>query len=456
MVIATSDSCNTLVSLNQNDTKYGGLKQFAFCENGGDPRCTVDEPTYERTHIYLPRDDFEDEESFFDADEYWNDSPSNYSSAPAVQHQPQHLYVPASSSFSEGEHVPIDEHLRAIPEVMESADILLANPPQCLDKTTKESVLYVGQGEVAHAVGSQCDIVASDKATTCHIVAFRSTSCGNPHQPLVSLTHVDSDEYETCLRNMIQHHKAHHSNMTPMMEFEKQQDEPQFQEEKKDDDDTLYYNSSPNSPTMIDMDIHIMGGFNDEDGCSRQISESTMRLLVQIAKEEQHSLKMTLKTCAITSMNDTGYQCPLGRGFAINIVTGQVFLCQVSQDLVGPQSTLRGVRLWSTSPEDDRQKQLTTIHTSYSNELVVTPFHFEPFKEIDALLRLPDEIMIRYTSTSPQVEENDFCANVRQTLRYMRNIQSSMVFGVGMDQPLTYRRQSSLEGKLTNEWIRTN
>jgi len=257
------------------------------------------------------------------------------------------------------------------------------------------------------------------------------------------------------------------------MEMELKVEDPFLQygheDEKKDDEDNHYYhhhhhNNHNNSTTtttttttMIDMDIHIMGGFNDEDGCSRQISESTMRLLVQIAQEEQHSLKMTLKTCAITSMNDTGYQCPLGRGLGINIVTGDVFLCQVSTDIVGPQSTLRGVRLWASPPHSETTtKQLTTIHSSYSNELVITPFHFESFKEIDALLRLPDDIMIRYTSTSPQVEEDDFCTNVRQTLRYMRTIESSMVFGVGLDQPLTYRRQRSCDGTLTNDWIRTN
>mmetsp|Transcript_28491 Transcript_28491/g.40033 ORF Transcript_28491/g.40033 Transcript_28491/m.40033 type:complete len:469 (-) Transcript_28491:198-1604(-) len=468
MVIATSDSCNTLVSLNHNDTNNkhsSGLKTFAFCENGGDPRHGVEnEPTYERTHLYLPTDDLyqdedEDDESWFDADEYWHDGPPNTkSTTPTRVFQAQNLYVPTQTSSRSA--IPIDEHLRTIPEVMESADILLANPPRQFNKQSTERVLYVSQGEVAHAVSSQCDVVASDKATTCHILALRSTSKTSPNQPLVSLTHLDSDEYESSIRSMVQQHKAHHSNLTPSLIVQQEENNcGGYQEEKKQDDDSFV--SAQDASCFMEMDIHIMGGFNDEDGSSRQISESTMALLVQVAKEESHCMKMTLQTCAITSMNDTGYQCPIGRGLGINIQTGETFLCQVSSDVTGPQSTLRSVRLWSSEDNHspDTQKTLTTIHTSYSNEMVITPFVFKPFKEIDTLLRLPDEIMIRYTSTSPAVEEDDFCDNVRQTMMFMRSKSYRSIFsgnGTTTMEPLTYRRKiDTTTGRWMNEWVRT-
>lgn len=380
MVIASNDSCNTLVSFDEGVKKVG-REIPKICEH-----------TFRRTELLLPDDDFQD----YDNDDYWCMSSSKVE---------RHVYVPVDSTNA------VDMCLRSIPQVMETANELLANPPRHFSSESLERVLYVRQGEMAHAVPSHCDVIVSDKATTCHILALRSKTCTST--PLVSLTHIDGTCYEDSIREMIVEHKSHHDQLF----FNS------FKEEKKEEIDRQ----------RIEMDVHIVGGFEDATSSSREISTFLINLLAQVADEERTAIRMTLKTCAISSMNDNGYSCPIGRGMGIDLRTGEAFLAKVDDSAAGPAPTLRSVRLWRS------YKQLSLIHTARSNKLVIAPFHFQPFPEIDMLLKLPDSVLLQCTSTSPDVEEDDFCYNIRKSLRYMLNHKSHEIFA----QPLIFRREDS-------------
>ena len=381
MVIASNDSCGTLVSFDEGVKKVEREIRKAF-----------EEQTFRRTELLLPEENFQD----YDDDDYWCMPP------PKVE---QHVYVPENSMDA------VDMCLRSIPQVMETADELLANPPRHFSCKSRERVLYVGQGEMAHAVPSQCDVIVSDKATTCHILALRSKTCSS--SPLVSLAHIDGPCYEDSIREMIAEHKSHHGQLF----FDSSE------EEKKEEI----------GQERIEMDVHMVGGFEDAKGSSREISTFLINLLARVAHEERTTLRMTLKTCAISSMNDNGYSCPIGRGMGIDLRTGEVFLAKVDDSAAGPALTLRSVRLWGS------RKQLSLIHTARSNKLVVAPFHFQPFLEIDMLLKLPDSVLLQCTSTSPDVEEDDFCDNIRKSLRFMLNHKSHEIFV----QPLFFCREDS-------------
>ena len=308
-----------------------------------------------------------------------------------------------------GEDIPLDKYLRTIPSVIERAEELQAQPVRVLsDKTTQGSrILNICQGEIGHATSKQTDIIVSDRATTCHILAVRSTSGGDDaagsNEPLVSLCHIDKAEYEECIRNMIQAHKDHHGEL---------------------------------SLDAIDMDIHLVGGYDDGEGTSLAITEHLLHLLGQISVEEKDDITMTLKTCAVSSLNDTGIGAPIGRGLAIVTATGAVYLASVDDTVAGPAPTLRAARLWSTAP----RTKLSVVHTQFShnNTISIEPFAFSPFKTLDAILSLPDHIMLQYTSTSPDVEEDDFCHRVRTTLRYIRAYRPEDIFGPEINQPAQY------------------
>jgi len=360
MVIANSDSTNTLVSLDNAIKRVSSLGALQVNN--------TEEISFRRTNLYLPEDGFclDDEE----------ETP---------------IYL-----AQEGYGVSADECLGCLPQIMDARDELLAQNPVNLTRSTTERVLYVGQGEVAHAVTSQCDVIVSDKATTCHILAIRSVSPGAA--PLASLTHVDAASYEDCIRSMIQHHKKHH-----------------------------------HESTEVRLSVHIVGGFDDSNASSKKISNWLINLLADIAEAERDWLHMTLRDCAISSLNDSGRYSPIGRGLAMNVHTGHVFLAKCDSYIAGPRPTLRAARLWSraTTPE------LSLIHDERSTCLQIEPFTYSSFEGLNKLLSFPDDLLLHYASTSPDCEEEGFCRSLRSTLTLVRDVPCHRVFG---DKPLTFTR----------------
>ena len=401
MVLAlhTSDSCNTLVSLdnhhNASSKHHQDASSFSEITVGDDA------VEYRKTSLLLPVDDLY--------------------SCTAGSDSFDGLYLPTLNSG-----ISVDEHLQRIAALCNACDELLSLEHHQFTQTSPERVLYVHQGEVAHALPSQCDVLVSDRATTCHILALRSssassgTSSGEGKEAMTSLTHIDSDQYETSVRAMIDEHKRHHSIRS--------------------------------SDVKLEMEISIMGGFVDDEGHSRRISNWLLHLLADIAEEEESSLQMRLKTCAISAMNDNGYTGPIGRGLAIHLATGQVFLAKASSCVVGPHMILRNARLWSAEEKgipDPAVHQLTVIHTTTSNEIVIEPFRFGALPGIDQLMALPDDILLEYTSTSPCAEEDDFCTVVRATLNFLLNVPATQVFGRLCNRALRFVRRH----QHSNDWV---
>ena len=427
MVVQTSDSYNTFVSLQD------GLKQVpseSSAANGTSAATAAGTSSDElvRTELYLPL-----EEPFgLENDELLGIQSNDNSKQPE-----QPIYLPTRSSG-----IPVDRVLRYVPELVERCDELLANQPRHFTEQSTEKLLYVAQGEVAHAVPFQCDVILSDKATTCHIVALRSESRYGDALPLSSLAHIDGCGYEQSIRSMFLEHLRHHD------------DSRYCDEESTDRNTEVDYDSSSDADTDMNMsasiddrvqvDVHILGGFDDEDSTSSKISTWFLNLLTDIAQEERDSIKITLKTCAVSSMNDDGRFSPIGRGLGIDTSTGEVFLAKADHQVTGPSPVLRSVRLFSNSD----QAELSLIHSAASNDLQIKPFLFGPFEELPSLLSLPDHILLQYCSTSPTVEEEDFCRLLRSSLRYLRDQSCTHIFGPRVDQTLVYRRC----GRTNHHW----
>ena len=314
----------------------------------------------------------------------------------------------------------IDEFLYDQPLVRKTRDMLLEIPLRRFDaSSTTERVLYIHQGEVGHATSVHTDVIMSDRATTCHILSIQSTvtlSQGSTRVPsLVSLTHLDANIYTDCIIEMIQQHIDHHTN-TPVHE-----------------------------PLQLIVDV--VGGFDDSRGASARISCWLLNLLKCLAIEYEDLLTMTLRTCMISCLNDDGAQSPIGRGMGIDLRSGEVFLA--SSDLsMAPAMQLRNARIWAGGGHG----RLAVVHTPCtSDRLTIQPFEFAVFDNLPKYLRMSDSKMIRHTSTSPDVEEEDFCRSVRNTLRFMQAIECQKVFGPDLNQPLSFERIDS-----SNVWRRCN
>ena len=148
-------------------------------------------------------------------------------------------------------------------------------------------------------------------------------------------------------------------------------------------------------------------------------------------------------------MNDNGDSVPVGRGMGIDLRTGESFMAKVDSEVCGPAQQIRNARIWSRG-----DGTLNLIHTATSNDIVIRPFHFQGCSRHEEYLRLPNHKMILRTSTSPDVEEDDFCSSVRATLRFMSKVDCTKVFGPNLDEIMVFRRvgiSNSFRRVLTNK-----
>lgn len=259
----------------------------------------------------------------------------------------------------------------------------------------------------------------SDSATTCHILALRSTTSSGSSSTLGSLCHLDSTNNGSCIRRMVQQHAQFHAG-------------------EKDE---------------INMEIHISGGYRDKGSISSETTAHILNVLSDLASQYKAKMSMTLSTCITTSLNDEEFLAtkeqlsttcrsqPIVRGMSLNVKTGAVQLLDtIDESLRGPDATLRRVRLWASSPStstnDDVYSSLMVVHSvkgpnDFRNGRIrIQPFEFAPFPDMELFMALPDDIMLQYSSTSPECEADDFCDLIRKSCAFMRDNESMGRSGV--------------------------
>jgi len=349
----------------------------------------------------------------------------------------------------------LDQYLQSIPRVASRSQELLQSASRPMN-TNDEEVRYLNvlQGEMAHSTPTQADVLVSAEATTCHIVALYSTST---REPLVSLAHIDKVGYYTCLQNMVQEHvKHHHQNEGDDFGFFWEEEGNQNEESEQfvplndvSPGKSTIIQVEPVHNDVIDMDIHLLGGFLDADGKSQELSTSLLLSFSKLAKQFEGTIKMKICTAAISCMNSCDKTAlPVGRGMGIETLTGKVFMVNsVPSHLAGPALEVRSARLFRSNVDE----RLQVIHHSKSNgQLCIEPFPYQHFQELDTLARLPDKTLLQLTSTSPHVEAEGFCDNLRSTLGFIKRVPSCEVFGSLCDEPLVYTRSKS--SNALNEW----
>ena len=435
-------------------------------------------------------------------------SPSNlylrnkYTNEDEESSEPLRLWLPSKGSLAK-----LDEYLSRIPRVVSRAEELLqeeedaqeeavdnncnksccseSSLPAPLKQADHHRCLNVLQGEVAHVSSEQADIVFSAEATTCHVIALRSTStlfASDKNQqapPFVSLAHIDQ-AYNACLENMIQEHLNHHDDH---VKHASQQGEPAglFMEDANFMQEQLPSTSSrrkasfipdlvfeeelpqdlfsvpppPPSNVMVDMELHIAGGYLDNEGLSQKISTQIIERFDDLAHKYSDRIKISLSTAAISCLNndvvkendnETPKNKPKSRGLGIDTRTGQVFAIKSSLParLQGPGLEIRSARAFSTQSAPS----LAVIHdrSCRKGEIRINPFCYQQRQDLNILLELPDQVLLSVASTSPEHESHDFCTNFRRTLSFVNTVPAETVFGG--NKPLVYVRST---GDL-NEW----
>jgi hypothetical protein len=413
----------------------------------------------------------------------------------------ERLVLPRKGSMAK-----LDEYLSSIPHIVSRAGELMETDCSSLHDRQLDSsrrCLNVLQGEVAHVSAHQADVVVSAEATTCHVVALRSTKSASV--PLVSLAHVDQ-VYDACLENMVKthidHHHHHHHASSNNNNNNKEEDEMVgfFMEEDDDDDEEEDANNSdqevtttttttsqtktpsflpglscdrraasmpdllhviPTEEPIIEMELHMVGGYLDKEGTSQQLSTALINRFNDLAHKYQSKLRISLSTAAISCLNNNETDesnKPRSRGLGIDTRTGQVFPVKkaLPPHLEGPALELRSARAFAAAQDDgdgdddelsnnnNNNSCLSVIHDKMcaDGEIRIQPFQYQQQEELNVLLTVSDDVLLMVTSTSPDQESDSFCTNFRRTLSFVNTVPPEAVFDFENNQPLVYTRSS--------------
>ena len=402
----------------------------------------------------------------------------------------------------------LDEYLRSIPRVVSRADELMGQTTSISQTVDDDSsalhplhaalssrCLNVLQGEVAHASALQADVIFSSEATTCHVVAIRSTASGQASIPLVSLAHVDQSRvYDNCFDAMLQEHWQHHQPASSAAPFDNDEygffmdddeaaigldddDEDDAGEISGTEDDPHFLPSfiggldrrTPSMPMLtavaevadpIEMELHMLGGYLDANGTSQELSTSLVTTFSKLADKYKGKLRISLSTAAISSMNtstsnhnDPDGSAPKSRGLGIDTRTGKVFIVDsLPGHLQGPAVDVRSARAWAATTAGSHPK-LAIIHDTKSikGQVRVEPFLYQAQENLNALLQVTDAVLLQLASTSPAHESDQFCSNIRRTVSFLNTTSAAQVFGKDCVQPLVFQRTAE-QGPQQNEW----
>ncbi|XP_071403518.1 protein N-terminal asparagine amidohydrolase isoform X1 [Centroberyx affinis] len=272
------------------------------------------------------------------------------------------------------------------PHLQENARAFHAKPfadvdPKCL--------LYVQQREFAATTpADNCvSVIGSDDATTCHLVMLRHTGSG-----AVCLAHCDGSSTWSEVPLIV---KA--------------------------------VTSLSNLTKEGRLELHLVGGFNDESKTSHKLSLSLLAAFHK-QKEEIH-----LETCCITEMNDDivdGTHRPVVYGIGVNVKTGDVFPASFTHK--GPAEQLRSARTFTGG-------QMADIYDSSRGLVKIGPCKWSPNLDISFWLSQNDDTILKYLSTSPLAEPPHFVQHIKSTIQFLLEHPSSDSLFPG-GQPQLYHR----------------
>jgi len=280
---------------------------------------------------------------------------------------------------------------KAFPEYERDSEQLVRLPETRLGAP---GVLYVNQREFAATVpeDEMTKYIGSDSATTCSIVCIRHTG-----SRAVALSHLDGSNTKDAIASMIMSIQA----MT----------------HAKDDQ-------------LGQLNIHIIGGYLDEKETSKELTCEILE-----ACHNRHEL-ITLRSLCVLSKNTEFFADkprPILYGIAVEVHGGYCFPAKFMYK--GPEIPLRTARLFRGSPDT------LNIYDCNHYELQIGPFGYKNWPEAEKLLLLPDALIRKYLSTSPEVEKEDFAYGTKEALKCILQHPNPLESKFIDEQPLKYYRK---------------
>lgn len=289
----------------------------------------------------------------------------------------------------------VKDFLQQFPELKIISDRLTSQKPRVVPP---KGLLYVGQREYG---GTNPDddvirVIGSEDATTCHIGVLRHSGSG-----AVCLLHFDGCNTEQGLQSMLQ------------VATELSQGKAGGR-----------------------LEIHLVGGFDDEQRNSEEVSLGLFSCLIK-TKEEIH-----LVTACIGSHNTTYKRripFPIIYGLAVDVQSGEIYPATFSDH--GPDIPVRSARHFTGSHDN------LPVYDHRKKQLVIGPFTYNQLSDLDMLLVMPDKVYRKYLSTSPEQEPEGFEQSVRASLVQMKEHPKPLETVFVGGKPRCYRKEP--DGKWT-------
>lgn len=254
----------------------------------------------------------------------------------------------------------------------------LATPAICVTQQDQDA-LYVGQGEWALVpAGCTVDLIGSDDATTCHIVALVDKELLQGRVTAVTLGHFGSaSEAQNGLKLMwaaLQQERLNQRN------------------------------------AKFEVEVHVAGGL-PEDASSVELTSAVEAVLKELGL---HTAVSLMATASRNRAAASGRQ-PAVRGLAVRLSTGQVGPAKFEDAARGPLQVLRHLRFMDSAAA---KPQRVSVYEAIADTIVVEPFAW-PTGPWRPLARMPSEELLKHFSTSPEEEQARFPNDLRAGFNFM-------------------------------------
>ncbi|XP_077305022.1 protein N-terminal asparagine amidohydrolase isoform X2 [Lithobates pipiens] len=250
--------------------------------------------------------------------------------------------------------------------------------------------LYIHQRELAATTpnDSSISVLGSEDATTCHIVVLRHTGSG-----AICLAHCDGTDTENEVASIIE-----------------------------------AINSLPNS-TEGRLELHIVGGFNDERQLSQRLSQQLLRAFDNQVQE------IHLVTFCVTDLNNKkndGIHLPIIYGI-VHVKTGEIFKAKFQDHQ--PDEDLRLAYILVGG-------NMVNIYDAKQEQLNIGPYSWTPFPNVDFWLEQEDKQILQCFSTSPEAEPPHFVGDIRSALQFLKEHPYPCISLFPDRKPRSYKKKN--------------
>ncbi|XP_068555953.1 protein N-terminal asparagine amidohydrolase isoform X3 [Anas acuta] len=166
--------------------------------------------------------------------------------------------------------------------------------------------------------------------------------------------------------------------------------------------------SFSNSADYGRLELHLVGGFNDDRQLSQKLTNQLLRAF-DLQPDDVH-----LVTFCVTELNDReekDIHFPIIYGIAVNVKTAEIFPATFPEK--GPDEDLRSAHILTGA-------RLTNIYDAKKEQLHIGPYFWRPFPHVDFWLEQDDQQILENLSTSPLAEPPHFVSHIRSTLTFLK------------------------------------